>query len=148
MRGTMELEEAAQAAWTAIEAESGLDAVFATVGCRLQDATRLARSKYLLRPFVPDENSENPVHWSGSLLALAHMQSERAWLNGCLVGLLMAGPLPEIMDPTALQAAERALSTEILAEEQRTKELYCLDDRLRKQNLDPESLRASCLSPV
>jgi len=144
----MELEEAAQAASAAIEAETGLDAVFETVGCRLEDAIRLARSKYLLRLFVPDEDSESPVDWSGPLLALTHRQSERAWLSGCLVGLLMAGPLAEMMDPMALQTAETKLSAEFLAEELRTNELHSVDDRVRKQNLDPDALRASCLSPV
>jgi hypothetical protein len=100
-----------------MDAESELEAVFVTVGCRMEDAVRLARSKYMMRLCVPDEDAENPIDWSGPLLALAHQQSEGAWLNGCLVGLFMAGPLVQTMDPMALQTAEKRLAAEILEEE-------------------------------
>lgn len=145
-RGSEELEAAVQAARAAMDAESELEAVFVTVGCRMEDAVRLARSKYVMRLCVPDEDAENPIDWSGPLLALAHQQSEGALLDGCLVGLFMAGPLAQTMDPMALQTAEKRLTAEILEEEQRTYERHSLDDRIRRQNIDPDALRSSSMS--
>jgi hypothetical protein len=139
--GKAEFERAVQEARAAFEVAESREAVFASVGCRIEDAEILARAKYQLRLCVPDENAEHPVDWKGPLLALAHQQSEQAWLHGCLVGLLVAGPTTAMMDPMALQTAEKTITTEILAEEQRTKDRHSLNDRLRRLNLDPDALR-------
>lgn len=139
MRGRKELAEALQAATVAIDATSNPETVFATVGCHLEDAIRFARSNYLLLLCVPDPDAENPVVWSGPLLAVGERQAERAWLNGCLVGLFMAGPTAEKMEPSALPSAEKKLNAQAVEEEQRTYELTSLEYALSSVGLDPEA---------
>lgn len=131
----MALREATVAVAAAADAAS----VFASVGCRFEDAASLAREEYRLRLCVPDPGAENSVDWSEPLLSVGLRQSERAWLNGCLTGLFMAGPLPETMPSTALHAAETTLKAQALHAEQLTQELDSMERTLARAELDPKA---------
>ena len=126
-------------ATVAVAAAADPASVFESVGCRFEDAASLAREGYRLRLCVAGPGAENSVDWSEPLLSVSLRQSERAWLNGCLTGLFMAGPLAETMPSTALRSAERTLRAQALHAEQLTGELDSMERTLVRAEFDPKA---------
>jgi hypothetical protein len=122
-----------------VAAAADPESVFASVGCRFEDAASLAREKYRLQLCIPNPDAANPVDWSEPLLAVGLRQSERAWLNGCLTGLFMAGPLAETMPSTALRTAQTTLNAQALEASERTGELVSVEQTLASVELDPKA---------
>jgi hypothetical protein len=108
--GEDELVAARRAAEEAMNATSDSEAVFAAVGCAMKEAEAFAhvRSAQMLS-VLRDLEAEGALELGEPIVGTAEDQALQVWLNGCLVGLYLAGPADDSMDSEALMAAERTL---------------------------------------
>jgi hypothetical protein len=133
MRGRSELAVACRTAASAAREQSAHTSAFAVGGCRIADAARFAQAKAVLLRFGPDSSEE----YAGMWYAVLNRQAERACLDGCLVGLCLAGTTTQLMPSAALDAAGRQLSAQM---EQRSSQGDPVREMLRLLSLDPNAV--------
>jgi hypothetical protein len=116
-----------------------LNAVFASVGCEMADAVGFSRitTKDMLVE-LRTRMTQEEVASKSSLLASLSDHAEFAWIDACLNGLFVAGPVGETMPEGALQTATQA----VLA---RYAEGHRPPDILRSLHLDPEPVEHTAL---
>jgi hypothetical protein len=116
-----------------------LNAVFASVGCEMADVVEFSRTTTkdmlveLRSKLTPEE-----VASKSALFASLSEHAEFAWIDACLNGLFVAGPVGETMPEGALQTATQAVIA-------RYAEGHQPPDILRSLHLDPDPVEHMAL---
>lgn len=112
---------------------------YAAAGFRMQDVIPYAGQESDMLLCLPDPHAKNPIVWEGALLALAKQQAKRAWLEGCLLGVYLAGQSTTTMASGALQTAKKKVNAQIMDASARRQaaELMSLEEMLSAIDLEP-----------
>ncbi len=84
--------------------------VFAAVGCAMKEAEAFAYVRWgQMLSVLRDLEADDALALGEPIVGTAEDQAVQVWLNGCLVGLYLAGPVDDLMEFTALMGAERTI---------------------------------------